>query len=296
MLPPYLTDADLDACIERGLREDLGAGDVTTEATIDPATQAEGMFLAKEPGVVAGLYVAARVFSFLDPSLAVTWSCRDGDAVEAGDTIGTVHGAARSMLCGERLALNFMQRMSGISTATRRMVEAARPHRARILDTRKTAPGLRVLDKWAVLLGGGVNHRVGLFDMILIKDNHIAAAGGIAPAIEAARRYRERHDASLAIEVETRTLEEVEAALAAGGIDRILLDNMVRIDGGRIDTSRLQRAVQRIAGRCETEASGNVTLETVPAIAATGVDYISSGALTHSVRAMDVSLGIRLNS
>jgi nicotinate-nucleotide pyrophosphorylase (carboxylating) len=175
------------------------------------------------------------------------------------------------------------------------MVEAARPHRARILDTRKTAPGLRLLDKWAVLLGGGENHRIGLFDLVLIKDNHIAAAGGLAPAVRAARRYLQETGRPLSIEVETRTLDEVRAALDEEGIDILLLDNMVRLrDDRSVDTTRLEAAVSLIGGRIRTEASGNVTLATVPAIAATGVDYISSGALTHSVQALDLSLSIDL--
>ena len=195
---------------------------------------------------------------------------------------------------GERLALNILQRMSGIASATRLMANAAKPYHARILDTRKTAPGLRVFDKWAVQLGGGENHRIGLFDMILIKDNHIAATGGIKQAISAAGLYRQTHAPRLQIEVEARTIEEVDAAVSAGGIDRILLDNMVEVREGEIDTSKLQEAIRRIDGRVITEASGNVTLETVPAIAATGVDYISSGALTHSVKALDISLKITL--
>jgi len=175
------------------------------------------------------------------------------------------------------------------------MVEAAKPHGAQILDTRKTAPGLRLLDKWAVKLGGGANHRIGLYDMILIKDNHIAAAGGVAEAVQAAQSWRSAHQPHLKIEVETRTRAEVETVLELGGVDVVLLDNMVDRHGdGTVDTSRLAEAVALIDGRIATEASGNVTLETVPAIAATGVDYISSGALTHSVPALDVSLAIRL--
>jgi nicotinate-nucleotide pyrophosphorylase (carboxylating) len=194
---------------------------------------------------------------------------------------------------GERLALNLMQRMSGIATATRAMAEAAGD--ATILDTRKTAPGLRLFDKWAVRLGGGTNHRVGLYDMFLIKDNHIAAAGGIRAAIDAAGRYRKTHAPDLAIEIETRTLDEVDEVLAIGGVDRVLLDNMVEVgDNGLVDVTMLAEAVRRVGGAFETEASGNVTLATVPAIAATGVDFISSGALTHSVRALDISLKIDL--
>ncbi|GIV60355.1 MAG: nicotinate-nucleotide diphosphorylase (carboxylating) [Rhodothermaceae bacterium] len=294
MLPPYLTDDALDDLIARALAEDVGPGDVTTLATIPEGTRATAAFLAKEDGVLAGLYVAERVFAAVDPAVRVHWHAADGDAVARGTVFGTVEGAARSLLTAERTALNLLQRMSGIATATRRMAGAARP--ARILDTRKTAPGLRLLDKWAVRLGGGENHRIGLFDMILIKDNHIAAAGGVRAAIEAAHRYRHATGRTgLKIEVEARTLDEVEAILATGGVDIILLDNMARRrDDGSVDTSLLREAVARIGGTVQTEASGNVTPETVAAIAATGVDFISSGALTHSVRALDLSLKIDL--
>ncbi len=302
MLPPYLTDDALDALVARALAEDVGPGDVTTAATIPPETDAEAHFLAKEAGVLAGLYVAGRVFAAVDPAVRVRWTAADGDATAAAAVFGRVEGPARSLLTAERTALNLLQRMSGIATATRRMVDAVRmvdadrPHRARILDTRKTAPGLRLLDKWAVRLGGGENHRIGLYDRILIKDNHIAAAGGIGPAIAAAHAYRTRTGRTdLGIEVEARTLDEVRAVLAADPVDYILLDNMVhRAPDGALDTSMLHIAVALIDGRIATEASGNVTLETVPAIAATGVDYISSGALTHSVTALDISLKIVL--
>lgn len=296
MLPPYLTDADLDALIARALAEDVGDGDVTTLATIGPDVAAEGRFLAKADGVLAGLAVAERVFRHVDESVEVAWRAADGDAVAAGTVFGTVRGPARSLLTGERLALNLLQRMSGIATLTRRMVDAARPHPTRVLDTRKTAPGLRHLDKWAVRLGGGTNHRVGLYDLILIKDNHIAAAGGVGPAVAAAQRWRDEHRPGLEIEVEARTLDEVRAVLDAGGVDYLLLDNMVKVAGdGAVDTSMLADAVALVDGRIATEASGNVTLATVPAIAATGVDALSCGALTHSVTALDVSLKIQLD-
>ncbi|MEM1041556.1 MAG: carboxylating nicotinate-nucleotide diphosphorylase [Bacteroidota bacterium] len=287
--------AELDALIERALAEDVGPGDVTTLATIPAGQLAEATFLAKEDGVLAGLAVAERVFDKVSgANFALAWTQHDGEVVEAGTRFGTLRGEARDILVGERLALNLMQRMSGIATATRQMVEAAGPG-TRVLDTRKTAPGLRALDKWAVRLGGGTNHRTGLFDMFLIKDNHIAAAGGIRPAIEAARAYRTAHAPGLAIEIETRTLDEVDEVLAAGGVDRVLLDNMVRLaDDGTVDAAMLREAVARLAGRFETEASGNVTLATVPAIAAAGVDFVSSGALTHSVRALDISLKVEL--
>ncbi len=295
-LPAYLKAPDLAAQIHLALDEDLGGGDVTTLATIPADTKASASFLAKESGTLAGLFVAQEVFHTLDDALEVFWSKADGDPVEKGEVFGTVVGAAHAILSGERLALNLMQRMSGIATATHHMVHAASPFGARILDTRKTAPGLRLLDKWAVKLGGGENHRIGLFDMILIKDNHIAAAGSIELAIVAAQQFRTANNPNLEIEVETRTLDEVARALETGGIDRLLLDNMVVVDGKAIDTSMLEAAVSLVGGRYATEASGNVTLKTVPAIAATGVDFISSGALTHSVKALDISLKIALAS
>ena len=282
----------------RALAEDVGAGDVTTEATIPEGTQATARFLLKEDGVVAGLAVAERVLDAVDPELSVTWDAQDGDRLAAGTVFGSVAGRARSILKAERLALNLMQRMGGIATAARRMADAAAP--AVVLDTRKTVPGLRALDKWAVALGGAQNHRVGLYDMVLVKDNHVAAAGGIRAAIEAVGRHAEAAGLDVPVEVETRTLDEVDAVLAAvaGGarVDRVLLDNMARRTETGLDVSMLRRAVERVGGRVATEASGNVTLGTVGQIAATGVDCISSGALTHSVTALDVSLKVGLEA
>ena len=290
-IAPY--DDALDALIGRALAEDLGPGDVTSLSTIPADRQADAYFLLKEDGVVAGLAVAERVFALVDPALAVAWTAQDGDLLAAGTRFGTVHGPARSLLSAERLALNLMQRMSGIATAARHIAEAAAP--AKALDTRKTAPGLRLLDKEAVRLGGAHNHRVGLYDMVLIKDNHIAAAGGLAEAVHATRRYLDANGLDLPVEVEARTLAEVDELLAvaeAGGVDRVLLDNMARRTDAGLDVSMLEAAVRRIGGRLQTEASGNVTLETAAAIGATGVDYVSVGALTHSVRALDISLKV----
>jgi nicotinate-nucleotide pyrophosphorylase (carboxylating) len=313
VLPEYLPASELEMLVQRALSEDLvsaaaGLGDraedVTTAAIVPEEATASARIQAKEAGVAAGLAVAGRVFRAAGEPVSVTWAVEDGARVEAGDTVGQVDGGARPLLVAERAALNFMQRMSGIATATRRMVERARPHGAEILDTRKTAPGLRALDKWAVRLGGGTNHRLGLHDLILIKDNHLAAAGGVRPALEEAHRYCEKHDAGdLQIELEARTLDEVRAALdAAGeaasdgcGPDIVLLDNMARrTESGEVDATMLRKAVERIDGRFRTEASGNVTPQTVEAIAKTGVDDISSGALTHSVRALDLSMRLRL--
>jgi nicotinate-nucleotide pyrophosphorylase (carboxylating) len=231
----------------------------------------------------------------MTPAPSVEWRVDDGAAVAGGQVFGSAAGAARSLLVAERLVLNLMQRMSGIATAARRMADAARP--AVVLDTRKTAPGLRALDKWAVRLGGAANHRAGLYDMVLIKDNHIVAAGGIEAALRAVAAHPTA--SGVPVEIEARTLDEVDDVLrlsAAGlRVDRILLDNMVRPEpDGSFDASLLREAVRRIAGRIETEASGNVTLDSAPAIASTGVDYVSSGALTHSVRALDISLELIL--
>ena len=297
MLPlPRNVASSLPALLTRAIAEDVGPGDITTEATIPEGTQATARFLLKEDGVVAGLAVAERVFEDVDDELKVTWSAADGDALAKGTVFGEVTGRARSILVGERLALNLMQRMGGIATASHHMAEAAKP--ATVLDTRKTVPGLRQLDKWAVRLGGAANHRVGLYDMVLVKDNHIAAAGGVRAALQSVTDHLRSSGRDVPVEIEARTLEEVDAVLAAHAdglrVDRVLLDNMaVRTDTG-LDVSRLRQAVSRIDGQIQTEASGNVTLETVAEIGTTGVDFISSGALTHSVRALDVSLKIDL--
>jgi len=294
-LPPYLTERDIADLVKRALAEDVGSGDVTTAATVASDQQATATIRAKAPGVVAGLVVAEHVFAAVDASIQCVWEMGDGAVVEPGQSVGTLQGPACGLLTGERLALNLMQRMSGIATATRRMVDAAKPHGAEILDTRKTAPGLRHLDKWAVALGGGTNHRVGLYDLILIKDNHIAAAGGVEAALDAAQAYLDASDRDdLQIEIETQTLEEVDAVVQHRGADILLLDNMAHGSGSTVDVSMLEEAVRIVGDACRTEASGNVTLDTVPAIAATGVDAISSGALTHSVTALDLSMSMSL--
>lgn len=299
MLPlPDAVAADLPDLLARALAEDVGSGDVTTEATIPEGTRATARFLLKEDGVLAGLAVAERVFAAVDPELTVTWTAADGDALDAGTVFGTVEGRARPILVGERLALNLMQRMGGIATAAARFAAAAAP--AVVLDTRKTAPGLRALDKWAVRLGGAQNHRVGLYDQVLVKDNHIAAAGGIRPAIDAVGAFLRQSGRDVPVEVEARTLDEVDAVLAAvadgARVDRVLLDNMARRTDAGLDVSVLDEAVRRVGGRIQTEASGNVTLDTVGRIGATGVDFVSTGALTHSVRALDVSLKVGLEA
>jgi nicotinate-nucleotide pyrophosphorylase (carboxylating) len=264
------------AAVEHALTEDIGAGDVTTNSIVSPETIAAARIIAKEDGVLSGLSVAQAVFLSLDPEMNFTYGALDGREVVRGQTLAELKGSARAILSGERTALNFIGRMSGIATLTHRFVEAVAGTKAVILDTRKTAPGLRLIDKLAVRHGGGENHRSGLYDMVLIKNNHIDCAGSLTAAIELARRQT-----GLEIEVEARDLEEVRAALSAG-IARILLDNM--------SLDEMRRAVELTAGRAKLEASGNVTLENVREIAATGVDCISIGGLTHSPKGFDVSL------
>jgi nicotinate-nucleotide pyrophosphorylase (carboxylating) len=268
----------LPTLIQRALDEDAGdKGDVTTLATIPADLHYTGTMIAKAEGVVAGLVVARQSFLQVDPTVQFTALVEDGAHVTPGTQIAKVVGPARALLTGERIALNFLQRMSGIATATSRYVAAVAGTRARILDTRKTVPGLRLLDKWAVVLGGGHNHRIGLYDMAMIKDNHIAAAGGITAAVE---RVRSVWGKQLPVEVEVSNLEQLAEALTLD-VDQIMLDNM--------GLDAMAAAVQMTAGRVPLEASGNVSLETVTAIAATGVDYISVGKLTHSVEALDIS-------
>lgn len=264
--------------IQQALAEDIGEGDVTTLSIVPPELWFEGRFIAKQAGVVAGLAVVRLTFGLLDERVQVKLKTTDGAWVEKGQVIATVAGPGRALLSGERVALNFLQRMSGIATLTRRFVERAQGSPAVILDTRKTAPGLRLLDKWAVRLGSGQNHRSGLYDMALIKENHITAAGSITAAVE---RVRAGDPQNRPIEVEVKNLAELEEALSLG-LDRILLDNM--------NLEEMRQAVQMAAGRTPLEASGNVELENVAAIAAIGVDYISVGKLTHSVTALDISL------
>ena len=279
--------ADLQKTIEgavtRSLAEDVGRGDVTTLWTIPAQACAEARLLSKAEGIVAGLAVAQAVFAAIDPQPAFEATVQDGEPIHRGQVLGRVRGRARSILTAERTALNFLQRMSGIATLTRRYVEAVGGTKAIILDTRKTAPGLRLLDKWAVQLGGGQNHRKGLYDMVLIKDNHIAVAGGIAEAVRRVRMGRREREGELEIEVEVKSLEELQEALELG-VDRIMLDNM--------SLQQVREAVRIAAGKVPLEASGGVSLETVRQIADTGVDYISVGALTHSARALDISLEI----
>jgi nicotinate-nucleotide pyrophosphorylase (carboxylating) len=264
--------------IQRALKEDIGDGDVTTLCTVPPDALVDGKLVAKEEGVIAGLEVAKLTFSLVDERAQLLSHVTDGDWVKAGDIIAVVSGPGRALLSGERVALNFLQRMSGIATATRRFVAMVKGASVVILDTRKTAPGLRIFDKWAVRLGGGQNHRSGLYDMVLIKENHIAAVGSIS---ETVARVRARDEHRRAIEVEVKNLAELREALELD-VDRIMLDNM--------SLGEMREAVRLADGRVPLEASGNVSLDNVAAVAATGVDYISVGMLTHSVKALDISL------
>jgi len=269
--------SNLDECIKRALAEDIGDGDATTNSIVPVDATLRGQIVAKQSGVVAGVEVAKRVLHQVNKDILFASKVVDGAKVERRTVVADLSGSARGLLTGERTALNFLGRMSGIATLTRQFVDAVAGTKAVILDTRKTVPGLRETDKLAVLLGGGQNHRIGLFDMVLIKDNHIDFAGSITTAVERARA----HTSGLEIEVETRTLDDVREALSLG-VKRILLDNM------SLETMR--EAVQLTAGRAKLEASGNVNLETVLEVARTGVDYISVGALTHSPKVFDVSL------
>ncbi len=268
----------LDELLLAALREDVGTGDITTISCIPAENRSEGAFLAKESGVICGLEIAKRVFALVDSSIVFRAQVKDGDRVEKGQYFATVEGPSRSVLTGERVALNFMQRLSGTATATAKAVAEVKGTGARIVDTRKSTPGLRVLEKYAVRVGGGHNHRFNLSDGVLIKDNHISAAGGIAQAVKAARGAVPH---VMKIEVETETLEQVQQALDAGA-DIIMLDNMTN--------ELMSQAVKLINGRAITEASGNMGEKNLAEVAATGVDVISIGALTHSVKALDISL------
>jgi nicotinate-nucleotide pyrophosphorylase (carboxylating) len=274
-----LADA-ADLLIKMGLAEDLGLqGDVTSVSTIAESRRIRGKITAKQAGVMAGLPLVVAVYQQVDAEVQVILQSQDGDVVEIGTVVCEIEGSARSVLTGERVAINFLQRLSGIATMTAQFVTATQGTHTRILDTRKTTPGWRALEKYAVRMGGALNHRVGLYDMVLIKDNHIDAAGGITAAVTAARQASMAN--GLPIEVEVKTLEELREALALK-VDRIMLDNM--------SEDMMREAVQIVGGRVPLEASGNMTLARVAAVAATGVDFISVGALTHSAPSMDLSM------
>ncbi|MBO7490355.1 MAG: carboxylating nicotinate-nucleotide diphosphorylase [Bacteroidales bacterium] len=273
---------NLNELIQMALREDIGDGDHSTLSCIPTTAQGTAKMVAKQDGILCGAEVGRRVFHQVDANLKVTLLKNDGDEIRKGDVVMLVEGSSGSILTAERTALNFMQRLSGIATETHRMVAMLEGLHTRLLDTRKTTPNMRLLEKYAVACGGGTNHRIGLYDMIMLKDNHIDFAGGIEAAIDRTRNYLKEKNKDLKIEIEVRDLDELERVLAHGGVDRIMLDNF--------DISTLREAVRRIDGRYETEASGGITDQTLRSYAETGVDFISVGALTHHIKSLDLSL------
>ena len=274
--------AILDELISMALREDVGDGDHSSLACIPPDARGKARMVAKQEGILCGCNVGERVFHLVNPDLNVTLVMHDGDAVKPGDLVMTVEGPSGSILTAERTALNFMQRLSGIATETHRMVAMLDGLNTRLLDTRKTTPNMRLLEKYAVHCGGGTNHRIGLYDMIMLKDNHVDFAGGIEAAIDRTHQYLQAKGKNLKIEIEVRNLDELDRVLAHGGVDRIMLDNF--------DVPTLREAVRRIDHRYETEASGGITDKTLRSYAETGVDFISVGALTHHIKSLDLSL------
>ena len=268
--------------ITNALAKDIDDGDHTSLATIPGNTSGKAKLLIKDHGILAGIELAVEIFRRVDPQLKVTSLMHDGDVIKPGDIVLMVEGDVKSILTAERLVLNCMQRMSGIATKTHQIVELLKGTKAKVLDTRKTTPGIRYLEKWAVRIGGGVNHRIGLYDMILIKDNHVDYSGGIRQAIENTKNYLQQNNKKLDIEIEVRNLNELDQVLQAGGINRILLDNFNFED--------LRKAVETIDGRFDTEASGGITIDNIRQYAECGVDYISVGGLTHSVKSLDMSL------
>ena len=280
--PYYITPGFIDAFVRSAFSEDLGDGDHSSLAAVPADALSRARLLVKDHGVLAGVALAQAIYERFDPSLRVAIIKNDGDLISEGDVAFTVEGPARSILSTERIVLNCMQRMSGIASGTQRLVEMIDGTRARLLDTRKTTPNFRLLEKWAVAIGGGYNHRIGLYDMIMLKDNHIDMAGGIEQAIIRTKDYLRAGNRQLRVEIETRNLDEVKEVLRVGNVDVIMLDNMA--------PAQMREAVLLIDGRFETEASGNINEQTIRAVAETGVDFISVGALTHSVRSLDLSL------
>lgn len=288
---------EIERIIQTGLKEDLSnLGDITTLSTIPPTNISNCYFLAKASGIISGIKIAEKVFQTIDNSIKFHWLKCDGDTIIKGEQIGLLTGNSQSILTGERLALNLMQRMSGIATQTNKMVTKIKKIKSNtiLLDTRKTVPGLRIIDKIAVKHGGGNNHRIGLYDMILIKDNHITASKSIKNAIFNAKQYLiDNKLYNTKIEIETSNINQIKEVLKYGKdkVNRIMLDNMVIKDKyGNIDVSLLQKALKLINGKYETEASGNITLESIQKVASTNVDYVSTGSITHSVIALDISL------
>lgn len=282
MRPDYISPEFLQHFIKNAFIEDVGDGDHSTLAAIPQEAKHKAILKVKDEGLLAGVDLALEIFKYFDPSLSVEVHLKDGDSVKPGDIAFTVQGAARSILTCERLVLNCMQRMSGIATKTRHLVALLEGTKTKLLDTRKTTPNFRLPEKWAVKIGGGENHRIGLYDMIMLKDNHIDMAGGIRQAINQTKDYLRASNKNLKIEVETRNLQEVEEVLATGGVDIIMLDNM--------NLDMMRSAVKLIGQRAKTEASGGITEQTLKSVADCGVDFISVGALTHSYKSLDLSL------
>lgn len=281
-LPSYITSESLQKFITDAFQEDVGDGDHSSEASIPDGTLNRAQLLIKQPCVIAGLTLSEYIFKHADPQLSLEYFLKDGDEAKPGDIAFVVSGEAKSILKAERLVLNCMQRMSGIASYTRRMVGMLQGTKARLLDTRKTTPCFRALEKWAVRIGGGTNHRFGLYDMIMLKDNHIAYAGSVRKALEATSSYLKKTGKNLKVEIEVKLLKEAAEALDTGLADRIMLDNM--------PPEQIREAVRLIGGRAETEASGGITESNIRAVAETGVDFISVGALTHSAKNIDMSL------
>ncbi len=271
----------IEQLLDLAFAEDIGDGDHTTLSTIPAEAMGRSRLLVKEAGIIAGVEEGIRVLHKVDPSIKVDVMINDGESVKPGDIVFVAQGPVRSLLVAERTMLNIMQRMSGVATMTRRYQDELDGLHTKVLDTRKTTPGMRIMEKEAVKIGGGTNHRIGLFDMILIKDNHIDFAGGIEKAIERARDYCKANGKDLKIEVEVRTLDDINRVFAAGGVDRIMFDNFT--------PELTKEAVKLVGGRCETESSGGITLENLRAYGEAGVDFISVGALTHSVKGLDLS-------
>ncbi|MFZ1807017.1 MAG: carboxylating nicotinate-nucleotide diphosphorylase [Cyclobacteriaceae bacterium] len=282
--PAYLTDEALTSFITSALAEDIGEGDHSSLAAIPANATNRAKLLIKADGIIAGLDLAEKIFHFYDPNLVITFQKKDGDPIKKGEIAFIVEGSSRSLLSTERLVLNCMQRMSGIATYTHQLCQIIKGTSAQLMDTRKTTPNFRLAEKWAVLIGGGLNHRYALYDMIMLKDNHIDMAGGIENAINNTKVYLAKQNRKLKIEVETRNLEEVQEVLRVGGADVIMLDNM--------SPQLMKEAVAIINGQCKTEASGGITELTLRDVAECGVDFISVGALTHSVKSLDLSLKV----
>lgn len=283
-----IDDPVLKEFIQNALNEDVKEGDHTSLACIPKDATGTAKLLIKEDGVLAGIPVAIAIFAAVDSNLEMDIILEDGDSIQKGDIAFTVTGSAISILTAERLVLNCLQRMSGIATLTQKYVKAIEGTGATVLDTRKTTPGIRLLEKYAVKVGGGKNHRMGLYDMIMIKDNHVDFSGGIAQAVSRTKQYLKENQLDLKIEVETRNIDEVQQALDTGGVDRIMLDNY--------SPEEMKQAVSLINGVCETEASGGIVLDTIRTYAETGVDFISVGALTHAAKSLDISLKATFNN